>query len=136
MKSLANWMVAATVLTVAAGSASAQVLKAEIPFAFQVGDAKVAPGSYTLSVNAGDRVMRLTNSDSRQTWMAVASSPMEVRKAAQVHGVLTFECAGARCALRSIWDGVNLYGYQFPRIKAKGEAIRVAVIPLTRGKSE
>jgi hypothetical protein len=42
-----TWMVAAT-LVVAAGTASAQTLTAEIPFAFRTGSAMMAPGTYTV----------------------------------------------------------------------------------------
>ena len=53
MKSLTtNCMIAVAALAAAAGSASAQVLKAEIPFTFRAGKALMPPGSYELNLGA------------------------------------------------------------------------------------
>ncbi len=51
-------MIAAAALVVAAGAASAQTMKAEIPFAFRAGDKVMAAGTYrveTLSTQTGAR---------------------------------------------------------------------------------
>ena len=44
-------MIAAAALVVAAGSASAQTFKAEVPVAFQVGNKTMAPGSYDVRLS-------------------------------------------------------------------------------------
>ena len=46
-------MIAAAALAVAAGTASAQTYKAEIPVSFRAADKLMLPGSYEVKVNRG-----------------------------------------------------------------------------------
>ena len=65
------------VVVLAAGSASAQTLKADIPFTFQVGDAVMAPGTYhvTISQNAGERHLVWRNADTNgRRWRNIRSA--------------------------------------------------------------
>ena len=78
MKSLTtNLMLAAAALIVVAGSASAQVMTAEIPFAFNANGAHLAPGTYRLTVVVSAAVRRwfsLYSADSKAGAMSVSES--------------------------------------------------------------
>ena len=52
---------AAVTLTVAAGCASAQGLKAEIPFTFKAGGAVLPAGSYELTESTGTKHLLMRN---------------------------------------------------------------------------
>jgi len=137
---MTKWMLSAAVTVLAAGSASAQILKAEIPFTFQVGDAVMAPGSYLviLSQNAGERHLVWRNVGTRESALA-QYSPEDVTKAWKVRGtpLVRFECSGARCALRELWAGFDMPAYRFrsPSLGRPGE-LRSAVIALSLVKAD
>src|SRR5262249_48064492 len=98
-------MTAAGALMLAAGGASAQTLmKAEIPFAFQVGNAKMAPRTYDVTVNrlsSGTPVIQLDNHLAKGHAIAVANPGHDTRNL-DSNGVLTFACALNSCYLRSV----------------------------------
>jgi len=131
MKSLrTRVMIAATVLLATAGTASAQALRADIPFTFQAGGASLQPGSYEVLLNnnhvvtmrniySSDAIfaMPIAQNDPEKTWIA-AGKPM-----------LEFECGTSRCSLSRIWDGTRDASYQFARPNlGKDGPSRVAVI--------
>src|SRR5256885_1219805 len=91
-------MFAAAVLVAAAGSASAQMLKAEIPFAFRAGTALVQPGTYDVvsQVSLGSTMFRLHNRDTNQSIVLFRNGTRDVVKAwaAAGHPTLAFRCAG------------------------------------------
>ena len=65
MKQLTMNLVAAAVVVLAAGSASAQTLKAEIPFTFQAAGAMMTPGTYQIlhASNLASRHVVLRNTE-------------------------------------------------------------------------
>ena len=137
MKSLTtNCMIAVAALAAAAGSASAQVLKAEIPFTFRFGGAALTPGSYNVRVTHGEkaRYVTLQSTDSRHVAVMLYYAN-DVPKALEARGTATigFSCVGASCALTQIWQGPGSPTLQFkaPKSGADGEQ-RVAEVPLTR----
>ena len=138
MKRLTISMVAAAIVVLAAGSASAQTLKAEIPFAFRVGNAMMAPGSYQvqLSATGHEHFLVFRNSDTRAS-AAAQFQAGDVPKAWKARGTATiaFECSGARCSLLNMWTGSgNTMGYDFhsPAHRPGGETrmteIRMSVV--------
>ena len=68
--------IAAAMLAVATGVASAQNLKADIPFAFRAGDHMMSAGAYTIEF-AGNRhdVLVLKNYEAKQVAVILASAP-------------------------------------------------------------
>ena len=104
-----NMTLAVAALALAAGTLSAQTMKAEIPFAFRVGRQVMQPGEYRVNFlpgNTGAHVVKVTNNDVRRavllvpiytdtskTWMA-AGMPQ-----------LRFACSEGPCTLISLWTG-------------------------------
>ena len=71
-------------LAALAVGASAQSMKAEIPFTFRAGDAVLAAGTYRIDV--GNTVVRVTNSDTRKTIALMPHYRSDVdRNAAAAH---------------------------------------------------
>ena len=134
-----NSMLVAAGLVLAAGSASAQTLKADIPFTFHVAGAVMSPGTYEV-VNSSStaKFVRFRNVETKNSVLAMYGS-IDPAKELKVRGTpaIQFECAGAECALRQIWTGTDgpAYGFRGPKLGSDGEK-RMAVIPLTSLKAD
>jgi hypothetical protein len=131
-----NCMFAAAALTAVAGSASAQILKAEIPFTFHAGQSRMEAGSYEVKTPQGaSAYLTLRNTDTGKAVMTVYSHPDEARGRGEPPR-LTFACAGGRCVLQQVWPGGAERGYslQSPRF-ARGEALITREIPLSKANS-
>jgi hypothetical protein len=102
-------MVAAAALMAVAGSASAQVLKAQIPFYFSAGNAGMSPGTYRVEVQwrSGVPTVAVSSLDGNQKAMMISSgahnTPRDLQKSGQP--ALSFTCNGARCELSAISMG-------------------------------
>jgi hypothetical protein len=102
-------LLAAAGVILAAGAASAETMKAEIPFAFRVGRRVMQPGAYRVSLApspTGKRLLKLTNIDVKQT---VLLSPVvtDAPKAWSDSGLprLRFACDGGPCTMLGLWMG-------------------------------
>jgi hypothetical protein len=125
-------MVAAAALTLA-GVASAQGLKADIPFAFQVGNKLMQPGSYVINrvSSSGVEMFRLWNPTVHEAAITVASAAHDPAKEWKADGKarVVFACGASRCALSELWDGEDgTPAHQFPISKSRNETMRTAVI--------
>ena len=135
-----NSLFAAAAVVFAAGSASAQTLKADIPFTFEVGDAVMAPGTYFViaAQNAGSRHLVFRNADTKASALAQYSMG-DVSKAWKSRGtpLVRFECSGARCALRELWAGYDMPAFNFrgPRLGSEGET-RMAIVGMSVVKAD
>jgi len=129
---------AAVTLTVAAGCASAQGLKAEIPFTFKAGGATLPAGSYILTESSGMRYIHMRNMDNLKAILLVPSVAGDPAKAWKAEGnpKLSFLCGDGRCVLNQIWNG-NGPAYQFhtPGF-GKDTKTHVAVIVMHRDSGE
>jgi hypothetical protein len=134
--------IAAATLVVAAGSASAQYLKAEIPFAFRAGGVVMAAGSYqvkTESSHAGIPVFYIRNADGGRSVLLVGTAPRDPKKewAAAGAPVLSFECGIGRCALAEVWTGTGRSSYAVPRPKlGRDEPKHTAVVVMRPTKGD
>jgi hypothetical protein len=129
-------MIAAAVLAAATGVASAQPLKAEVPFAFRAGGKVMPPGAYSVEI-AGPRheIVILRNYAAQETALLIASNPDEPSKAWVSRGipVLSFACTMVRCSLVHIWNGTPDPALTFPRTVRRGEErASITEIPLVR----
>jgi len=129
---------AAVTLTVAAGCASAQGLKAEIPFTFKAGGAVLPAGSYELTESTGTKHLLMRNMDTLNAILLFPSFADDPSKAWRAEGnpKLGFLCGDGRCVLTQIWNG-NGPAYQFhaPRF-GKDTKTQVAVIVMHRDSGE
>ena len=98
-------MIATALLALATGVASAQVLQANIPFAFRVGNKVMAPGDYRVRVNG--RIVTLANYEAKSTAILTPVSTGDPDEAWKVKGdpVLSFACGAGGCALDRMWTG-------------------------------
>jgi hypothetical protein len=115
-------MIAAAALVVAAGTASAQTYKAEIPMAFRAAGKLMTPGSYEIRVsrNSATELVFVRNTDTHGGVIlqaqVKADPPKEWLQAGNPK--LAFACTGNACTLTRMWDGSDSYAYGFPTPKA------------------
>jgi hypothetical protein len=131
-------LIAAAALAVAAGTASAQTYKAEIPMSFRAGNKVMAPGAYEIKVSvssAGSSQVLVKNVDSGSMVFLLPHLGDYAPAAWQSAGkpVFAFECAEGHCALRTIWTGQDLLTYQFSTPHADKQLAEV-LVPLTRSE--
>jgi hypothetical protein len=142
MKSLKTRLtIAAAALAVVAGSASAQSLKAEIPFTFHTQNATLLPGSYLISTAhaTGRQYVIVRNADTGAAAILAqyfnADTPWAAKGNDQAR--LMFECAGRTCVLRELWKGRGNGGFKFvgPKLP-RGEDSRMAEVAITSTKTD
>ena len=126
--------IAAATMLVATGAASAQVLTAEIPFAFDAGNTHLQPGSYRLTAShtgSNAVLLALYNLESKRATMAFAEGHADNFKS-DPQAKLIFRCGTEGCALENIWTGVYGSSLRLPEPrggKALG-AIRIVSVNL------
>ena len=127
---------AATAMLAAAATGSAQTLKAEIPFPFEVGSARMQPGGYwvNLNSNSGSRVIRIYNADGRHGALALVMTTDRPLDSTSAQPTLTFACTAGRCELSSLKDqSANVYRLH---VGKAGPGTRIAAVLLRPGRSE
>jgi hypothetical protein len=137
-----NTMIAAATVVVAAGTASAQTFKAEIPFTFRAGGKVMPAGTYQLKrlQGLGARTMfRFDSADGLNAVLLVPQASGDPAKAWAQAGkpVLSFECGVSRCALARLWTGSAAPAFVLSRPKlGRDEPVRAAVIIMRPEMSE
>jgi len=134
-------MIAAATLVVAAGSASAQVLKAEIPFTFRAGGVVMAAGEYMVIANqgSGQPMYRLWSEKDHRSILLLPRFARDPEKAWEASGqpVLSFECGVSHCALATIWAGPATPAYTLPRPRlGRDEPTRTALVVMQPVKGD
>ena len=134
-------MIAAAALMVAAGAASAQAMKVEIPFEFGAGNHVMAPGTYWVDhvrISAGAPVFRLSNRLSGGSIALLPQAPVDPQKGwAEGQGELVFACTSGSCALAQVWFASDSHAYTFPGPKLGKDVTAVLrEIPMQAGKGE
>jgi len=120
MKTLTtNLMIAAAALAVAAGTASAQAMKADVPFAFQTGRATLPAGTYQISMDAGRAIVSIQNGDRTAHVYLLPTSRVGETKVSDPK--LVFSCVAGHCALSEAWSGQAGVNYSFaaPKVSHK-----------------
>jgi hypothetical protein len=142
MKSLrTNFIMAVAAMAVAAGSASAETLKADIPFTFRAGNTLLTPGAYKLkmSVSINRHFILMQNEDTGASVMLATFVQGDASKNLKAKRVpaLAFVCDNARCALTELWTGGEASSYYFrtPHLGHDGD-LRTAEIALTQVKAD
>jgi len=135
-------VVAAATLVLAAGAASAQTMKADIPFTFRAGGAVLPAGSYRVELSydsASVPVLYLYGDAGHHSALARANSPHDPPKAwrANRSAMLAFQCGVSQCSLVEAWGGTErpAYGFSAPRL-GRNETARVAVVALRSEKGD
>jgi hypothetical protein len=132
-------MIAAAAITIAAGAASAQNLKAEIPFHFRVQNVTLPAGDYmVIKANfSGRAIFQLMNMDSGKSVLLSTTTQSGARaESAKADGLLTFECYEHRCALAGLWNGGD-YVYHFQTPKPESDVqVRVATVVMRNSRGD
>ena len=113
-----SMMTAAAVLMVTAGVASAQnTMKAEVPFAFSVGNKMIDAGTIRVRFSSDNvKLLIVNNYATRQTYIALPKVVGDAPKSwvASGQAKLAFDCSTGTCALTRAWRGegsaIDLYG--------------------------
>ena len=124
-----NMMIAAATLTVAAGVAGAQTIKAEVPFGFSAAGTMLPAGLYRVEKvqrASGSEIFTLTNEDTHRSILTMPYAHNS-QKPGEARVALTFECAGTDCVLVQVAPGSG-QSYQIWKPKAGREGTRLAVI--------
>ena len=130
-------IVAAAALAMAAGTASAQTLKAEIPFAFEVAGKTLPAGRYDVS-QIETNVYNLRSTDNRNSVLAEPIARQDPQKAWRISGKpkLAFACSGERCRLVELWNG-GATADRFYWPKSLDMGVRIAVVEMrSEGKAD
>lgn len=104
---MSKMLVATAAMAVCVGMASAQSLKTEIPFRFEVSGTVMPAGSYQvfLTQTGGVPMFRLLNTDLNKPVLALSRSMNDARWAGN-DTKLVFQCTET-CALSQIWTGMK-----------------------------
>ena len=125
----------AAVLVLATGTASAQTLNAQIPFAFTAGGKVLPPGGYEVQVKNSNSLVILSNFEAREGAMLLPSDRSDAASEWRAKGdpVLIFQCGTGRCALIRLWTGGGNPAISVPhRSPGREEHASLTLIPMTR----
>jgi hypothetical protein len=128
-------MIAAAVMTVVTGIASAETMEAKIPFAFHFGNKMYSAGTYRVSVQGPQNIISLADANTGHATMALAvaiSWPSSDLRAVG-DASLTFECGLGRCQMTQIWTGYGQPTVKLPRPRlGRDEVATLRVIQMSR----
>ena len=135
MKSLTNTlMVAAAALAAVAGAASAQSMKAEVPFSFQVANTVMPAGTYRITPSGtlgGTPLFRVASADLKNP-VLVMPVAAHAGDSAYTEAKLVFQCSSGHCALSQIWTGAAAGAYDLRTPQSVREQASLIAIPITR----
>jgi hypothetical protein len=109
-------LVALSLLTVSTSFAQDRV-KANVPFAFQVGKSSLPAGTYVVS-RAADHAILIQSRDARSASLSTYSSEEKLRAQSPK---MIFHKYGNSYFLAEIWDGSGSSGMQIPETKREKE---------------
>jgi len=129
-------MILAAAAVAAVTTASAQNMKAEIPFPFQAVGARMPAGTYWVILNqtGAGPMFRLYNADSRNSVLALPRVSHSPARPEYVNPVLSFACTDGRCVLSTLKNDQSTV-YSFSGGKA-GTGTQMATIALKTDRSE
>ncbi len=129
-----NLILAAAISLAASTTASAQgLLKADIPFAFEVSGTVMPPGTYLVKSYEAESRFQLSNLDKRRSVLALPVGGTDAPKAWRVadQPKLEFVSSGSGYVLSRIWtdNGAPAKFFAAPKKHAE-EPTRIATVPL------
>ena len=129
-------VIAAVAMMAAAAPASAQNLKAEIPFPFQAAGTRMNPGAYSVHLGSAGNgtLVQIRNDDEGRSVLALPRFVSNAWTASGAAVVLRFACTDGNCELSSLRndDGVV---YSFTTTKKTRET-RIATVVLRHDRTE
>lgn len=122
---LLSAMLLVTLVASAQGQSHTQILKANIPFDFSVGEKKLPAGTYLFSramQNSGDIVLAITDADGRLKAMRLSNSTQRLR--ASDKATVVFHHFGDQYFLFQVWRAGETTGREFPKSRSEREIRR------------
>jgi len=122
MKNLTTKLMFAAAALFAAGAASAQTMKADIPFAYRAGGKLMAAGVYRVELNGLSGTVLIHDEGWKTTVIAQPVTHIEGKN--QTAPELVFACGRETCSLVQAWPGYAKDGLQFktPKLHRNEEA--------------
>lgn len=116
MRATMHLILAATAMMAASTLASAQSMKAQIPFAFNAGRTTLPAGTYWVARNSGAAFFYLSETHGKGSVLLVPNNQGDPSRALREAGdpTLQFACGEGSCSLKQIWTGGSQPAYQFP----------------------
>jgi hypothetical protein len=136
---LKKMMVAAAALAVVAGVASAQGLKAEVPFSFHAAGTTMPAGTYwvsSLSDMSGVPMFRLLSVADRKPVIVLSRSGVTKGKGLYSDAKLVFRCTDGNCSLAQIWTGTAHGAYEVPTPKARTADEKASLIEIVAERTK
>src|ERR1035438_4845280 len=110
MKNLTTKLMFTAAVLVAAGAASAQPMKADIPFAFQAGGKVMAAGTYLVDLRGPSGTVTIHGTGREG---AVIANPITHIDRKENTAKLVFVCGRGPCSLVQAWPGYSEDGLLF-----------------------
>jgi hypothetical protein len=117
-------------------AASAQGMKAEIPFSFDAVGTRMQPGAYWITLNnsGSGAVVHIYNSDNRKSVLTLPRLTSTPARPEYSNPVLTFACTDGHCVLSSLRnEHASVYEFSGPK---PGRGARIATIALRTDRAE
>jgi hypothetical protein len=135
MKSMTTKLMVTAAAMLTAGLASAQSVKAQVPFAFRAAGAVMPAGVYrvTTHVSSSPHLVYVENERSLRSVVLVPQQPLSA-KPGSTEARLVFRCEGEDCSLTQIWaGGANAFQVAAPKSpKHADAAIRIVTLRAER----
>jgi hypothetical protein len=130
---------ASAVLMVTAGVASAQsTMKAEVPFAFTVGNKVMEPGTIRVRlVSENSMALIVKNDAANEGYVVLPASVSDAPKKWIESGYakLGFDCTEGTCVLARVWRGTG-YAYELHGPKARHGEVHLTEITMKPDKGD
>ena len=110
-------LVVLSLLLTAAGAFAQSAVRANVPFAFQVGKAHVPAGTYTIKRDIDSNIVTIRNVKTGAAVLALVN----LQLASKTTGKLIFHHVGSQYSLTEIWDGAGTPGMALSAPKGKQE---------------
>lgn len=134
MKSLTTRIMIVAAALVTAGAASAQGMRANVPFAFHAGNTVLAAGAYQVDFRGLGGAVTIRDATHNTVVMAMPVTHID-RKGESAK--LVFTCAHDACSLVQAWSGNSGSGLQFKAPKSDpAEETSLTVVRLNPGAAE
>ncbi|HTS65202.1 MAG TPA: hypothetical protein VMH28_24435 [Candidatus Acidoferrales bacterium] len=118
MKNLTSkLMITAAAVAMVTGVASAESLKADIPFAFRAGGKVMAPGTYRVTTSDAKHYVVLANFAAKDSVIAVPVAQTNPPKSGN-DPVITFDCGRGPCELVRLWTASGYPALKFSHSKS------------------
>ncbi len=95
------------------------LIKAEVPFPFPVGNSKLSAGSYTADMNVAQGVLRVRSADCKSTVLILSSAVQSSTEAA--HAKLVFTKYGDEYFLSQVWPAGTGIGRELTKSRSERE---------------